>query len=1058
MTIQDRESKARYRYYTLGTSWLSDRVDGKLGCTLRATEKERNIHNNLLHRRKQYQDNGLLNGYENVTLTRAEMEYSFNMYTRLKDKEDIEDNIRHFNYRDAKKVRELTRKIKEQSFPVLMTNNKVGNLSNRFTSQGRIFGKFMEFMFQNKDPLKNISKSLIRDIVNLIVAYTSETVSPSSIKYNINEQVVKISQIPFQTNIMEEVRKIMKILLYYKYVSYVDIECPDYSNEIRFKFGNVTFWEEMFDWKIGECPIPSCYTRSHEQDIIKDETEINNILNWIKQGYGLGYGDKSNDYHRSYVTCSIVPYLYFDKEYDINNSERAYNLVRKISETLRKNPQQDTYLDTHLTYGINVQIHTSENVKAADTQYGYVGIYNHYRSIFENHKNKNIFKDMQSMEDRYYARLHHLNWAIDRLQDVKGHREDQPDYEMLNVNIDWSDINMDGYEDEEYYEYGFYDKQIAYKESQIAKLEKIYRRSKQPYSPIQTREFMLKPGEIHNTGNANGQQMIGLVLCKQMHHVMDVVTPVPIVSIETKNMEDIPSVNLATMSLNYKGQIGPYIRQCYELCHTYKTWVNVVATCHEMHKISAVREYNEWIDPNIITNKIIKSNIYADFINICDIGDYVSGFDKNCYHLPYNHINGYMITVTHDVSRSTLMIPKPQCYLIFNLEHQEVEVVDLYASIGIPMVSMSTLLSVILNKNVSDPNVLKAFGKQDKYSDSDNETIEEPPRKKRKIESQITASRDRWIEEHKQQEGKLSKTIINKLNSKTSSISINNLFSNHFNQKNKSKQEKQQEYINNIWKINIIKKEDVTRFRNGFDEEMIGGRIIKIDYKQLKSIAENIYKSLNESDSVETYMCKDDDGEISETSTTTQAASVGNIDSASYSRIGNVSGKGFRDGDFSIINDEMVTSDGIHVVKNPLYTDMTAREAEVEMFGNMGKNKVSTIIKRSNKNEEKTGQDILSIDTNSSDNVARAKFANGQSPNTIIKGSKVNSTDDQGSNIKANGWKRSYESMHEAECDNQDTASIDMDSDKSSIKGNPVRSQLKDPNNAEPDRKRQKIS
>ena len=1055
MTIQDRESKPRYRYHTLGASWMHD---AQSGSTYKPTEKERNIHTNLLHRRKQCQNNGLLHGYENITLTPAEMAYSFKMYTRFKGKEDIEDNIRHINEHDSKKLREMIRKIREQSFPVLMTNNKVGNLSNRFTSQGRIFGKFMEFMLQNKDPLKNISKSLIHDIVNLILAYTSETLSPSSIKYNIDEQVVKISQIPFQTNIIEEVRKIMKILLYYKYVSYVDIECQDYSNEIRFKFGNVTFWEEMFDWKIGECPIPSCYIRDYAQDVIKDEAEINNILNWIKQGYGLGYGDKSNDYHRSYVTCSIVPYLLLDKEYDVNHGERAYNLIRKITETLKENPQEETLLDTHLTYGINVQVHTSQNVKTVDSKYGYVGIYNHYRSIFENHTNKNIFKDMQSMEDRYHARLHHLNWAIDRLQDIKADTEDHPDYDMLKTNIDWSDINMEGYEDEQYYQYGFYDKQIAYKEAEKVKLEKLYRRSKQSYSPIQTREFMLKPGEIHNTGNANGQQMIGVVLCKQMHHVIDVVSPVPIVSIETKNMEDIPSVNLATMSLNYKGKISPYIRQCYDLCHSYKTWVNVVATCHAMHKISAIREYNERIDPNIITNKILKSNIYKDFINICDIGDYVSGFDKNCYHLPYNHINGYMITVTHDVSRSRFKIPKPQCYLIFNLEHQEVEVVNLYATIGIPSVSMSTLLMVILNKNVSDPNVVKAFGKQDKYSDSDNATIEEPPRKKRKIESQTASSRDRWIEEHKQQEGKLSKTIINKLNCKTSSISINNLFSNHFNQKDKSEQEKQQEYINKIWKISIIKKDDVTRFRNGFDEDMIGGRIIKIDYNHIKSIAENIYKSLKESASVETYTSKDGDGGISETSTTAQPASVGNIGPDSKLGIGILSGKGFRDGDFSTINDEIITSDGIHVVKNPVYADMTAREEEVKLIENMSKNRVSTILKSSNKKEEKSGQDIVSIDTNSNDNVSRAKLANGQSSNTKVKGSQTNNMDNQGSHIKANGLKRSRSSMHEAESDNEDNASIDMDTDTSSVRGNPVRSQLRDPNNEEPDRKRQKIS
>ena len=48
--------------------------------------------------------------------------------------------------------------------------------------------------------------------------------------------------------------------------------------------------------------------------------------------------------------------------------------------------------------------------------------------------------------------------------------------------------------------------------------------------------------------------------------------------------------------------------------------------------------------------------------------------------------------------------------------------------------------------------------------------------------------------------------------------------------------------------------------------------------------------------------------------------------------------------------------------------------------------------------------------------------------------------------------------MHEAEFDNEDNASIDMDTDTSSVRGNPVRSHLRDPNNEEPDRKKQKIS
>ena len=157
--------------------------------------------------------------------------------------------------------------------------------------------------------------------------------------------------------------------------------------------------------------------------------------------------------------------------------------------------------------------------------------------------------------------------------------------------------------------------------------------------------------------------------------------------------------------------------------------------------------------------------------------------------------------------------------------------------------------------------------------------------------------------------------------------------------------------------------------RQGFDEDMIGGRIIKIDYNHIKSIAENIYKSLKESASVETYTSKDGDGGISETSTTAQPASVGNIGPDSKLGIGILSGKGFRDGDFSTINDEIITSDGIHVVKNPVYADMTAREEEVKLIENMSKNRVSTILKSSNKKEEKSGQDIVSIDTNSNDNV-----------------------------------------------------------------------------------------
>lgn len=904
------------------------------------------MHRNLLYRRKRLQNHGLLNFYENVPLTRAEMEHSFELYTRIKDKENIEENLKHINVDDAKKLRELTRKIKEQSFPVLMTNNKVGNLSNRFTSQGRIFGKFMEFMLKNNDGLKNINKMTIRDIVNLIIEYTPETLVPTNIKYNINEQVVKISQIPFQTNIIEEVRQMMKILLRYKYVkSYIDVEAQDYGTEIRFKFGNVSFWEEMFDWKIGECPIPTRYTRSLQPDIVKDEADINSILKWIKQGYGLGYGDKVNDYHRSYVTCSIVPYLLLDNEYELEHREKAYGVVSKISQTLKANPQEQTYLDTHLSFGINVQVHTSQNVKSIDSTFGYVGIYNHYRSMFENHRNTKIFKDMQEMKDRYYSRLHHLNWGIERLQELKGTKEDQEKHAETNISIDWSDIIMEGYEDEEYYEFGFYDKQIAYKQAQIATLKKIYRRSKQPYSPIQTREFMLRPGEIHNSGNANGQQMIGLVLCKQMHHVIDVISPEPIVSIETKEMEEIPSVNLATMSLHYRGPFRPYIKQCYELCHTYKTWASVVATCQEMHKIMETREYNEWTDPNIITNKIIKSNIYADFLNICDFGDYVSGFSKNCYHVPYNHINGYMITITDEVQRYKNIIHKPQYHVIFNLEHKEVEILDLYAGLGISMVSMSTVLRVLLNKNVSDPDVVKAFGKQSKYVETDINTAEEPPRKKRKVESPNRVYGDRWMKDNKHEEGNLSKNIINRLNTELSSSNINDLYANHFNHKIKSQQEKREEYINKAWKIIIIKPRDVARFKYGFDENMIGGKVIKVDYKKIYGIAANMFKMLTNNDSVE--KC---DGEIPENLTATPVASVGIIDSKSFSGICDDDGnkirdenisimkeKGFRDGDFTEINDETMRPDGVHVIRNELYCDMKAREAEIEMINSNGK-------------------------------------------------------------------------------------------------------------------------
>ena len=99
--------------------------------------------------------------------------------------------------------------------------------------------------------------------------------------------------------------------------------------------------------------------------------------------------------------------------------------------------------------------------------------------------------------------------------------------------------------------------------------------------------------------------------------------------------------------------------------------------------------------------------------------------------------------------------------------------------------------------------------------------------------------------------------------------------------------------------------------------------------------------------------------------TATPVASVGIIDSKSFSGICDDDGnkmrdenisimkeKGFRDGDFTEINDETMRPDGVHVIRNELYCDMKAREAEIEMINSNGKRSYDQINEYESNDED----------------------------------------------------------------------------------------------------------
>lgn len=763
----------------------------------------------------------LMSNYNNISLTKEDINIGFEQIMNFKTQNNIQTTLGQLNDESANVVNTLINKIKEISCPILMTNNQFGNLSNVITLNSRIFQKIVESILQSTNELKEMNSSIISILAKNIVQYIPSTPLYPRSKYVLNDYVVKVSYVPIQTNIIRQLRKILKILI--PRIPFYDLginHIEDHSM-VEIQCANVTFYEEIFDW-IFEGKEWKVYN-SNNVGIKKIET----VLNWLKEGNGMGYGQ--TNFHTTLIEIEIIPVLIVEGNYG-----QAMQKLKMLRNSLIKDPTQRTILDDNdtITFALKIKNHTAGCLNSPEDGIGSIedGIGSIIMSLDDTSECcgcksiKRGRKEQACLDRRYVKRLRDLKEAISKLEMCISDTSDNANDPNSNgiTPLSFDELNMKLYKGSNYYPYGFYREQKHWKECMLETIKRIYKQTRGEFTPIVTTTNRIQPHLLRRTTAANGKQMISVILCRNIGSIMETVHPRRIVSIENSNITSIPSITLHGMDINYDGAITPYMQQCYELWNRYTTQAIIGQTCNEIQKQKAEGVI---INQKEVAILISSLGINSNFNDIYNIAVSNMGFEKQSHHIPFNTIHGVIIKLILGKSETTTGNTMNSCYLIFNSQKKQIEMINIYGKMLNPKCSIESALKVIMNDNVNDGYVIAAF---QSYSDSHeiNKRISmDDTEKKQKANASCIL-----LDTHND----IHNPNIKGINQVVPSIKT----------EHRSEQAEHKQYLSKNWTFVTPSYDNMVRFYQKYDAEIMGGKVVTVSHYTLYELARRKYTSI----------------------------------------------------------------------------------------------------------------------------------------------------------------------------------------------------------------------
>jgi len=745
----------------------------------------------------------LMKSVQNISLTKQDINIGFEQILSFKHQNNIQTTLCQLNNKSANVVMELINKIKEISCPILLTNNQVGNLSNFLTLNKRIFRKIVESILQNTNELKHLNSSIISTLAKTIVQYIPSTPLYPRSKYVLNHHVVKVSYVPIQTNITRQLRKILKILI--PRIPFDDLQIKHVKelDMVEIQCAKITLYEEIYDWK-----FEGREWRGYNNKNL-DQNTMESVLNWLKQGYGLGYG--KHDFHTTLIEITIIPVINIKANYGT-----VMEKLKILRDGLITDPTQLTILDDVdiVTFGLEIKNHTSQCLKSSRHGIGSIVVGLGKNNEYCGHIRRK-HAEPSSIYRRYVRRIQDLKDGISKLDRCINEK-----IECSCNPISFEELDMQLFKGSNIYSCGCFQEQKEWKESMMKTITDIYIQAKGEYTPIKTTTCKIWPYQLQRQNTVNGKQMISIILCSHMGQILQSIDSERIVSIENSDISSIPSINFHSMDINYNGPITPYIQQCYELWNRYTTKAIVEETCSEIQRHKArCLSINRNEVATLLSSQGINKN-YNDMYNIafCNIG-----FEKQSHHIPYNTIHGVIINVILGKNETANSNTLNTCYLIFNLAKKQIELLNIYAKTLYPNCPIQTMLKVIMNGNVNEEDVLSAF---QKYSE--------------KNETNKSGTKQGMIKQRKDENATRISMKIHHDNQNSNMQRVNTVF-----QAMKSEERVEQairtEYLTKEWTFITPSYNNIIRFYQKFDCETMGVKVITVTYNSLYELAKRQY-------------------------------------------------------------------------------------------------------------------------------------------------------------------------------------------------------------------------
>lgn len=751
----------------------------------------------------------LLKPNQNISLTKEDINIGFEQILSFKNQNNIQTTLYQLKTKSANVVIELINEIQEIMCPILLTNNQFGNLSNVLTLKKRIFRKIVESILQNTNELKHLNSSIISILAKNIVQYIPSTPLYPRSKYVLNHHVMKVSYVPIQTNISRQLRKILKILIPRLPFDDLQIEHVQELDLIEIQCARITFYSEIFDWKFEGREWKGYNSKNIDQKTMET------ILDWLKEGNGLGYG--KHDFHTTMIEIVIIPMINIDANYDT-----VMEKLKILRDDLITDPTQMTILDDidTVTFGLEIKKHTAQCLKSSRNGIGcmVLGLNNNSEYIGSIGRKGSeplyIYK-------RYVRRIQDLKYAVSKLDrciaEKSGNVCNPNSNGILPVSFD--ELDKQFYKGSNFYPYGYYQEQKEWKESMLKTITDIYKQTKGEYTPIKTTTSKIWPYQLQRQNTVNGKQILSLILCRNTVSILQTIHPRQIVTIENSNISSIPSINFHSMDINYNGPITSYIQQCYELWTRYTTKAIVQETCIEIqrHKAQCIS-----INRNEVARLLSSQGINKNFNDMYNIAFCNIGFEKQSHHIPYNTIHGVIINVILAKSTKANVNTLNMCYLIFNMVKKQIELINIYENMLYLNCSIQTMLKVIMNDNVNDDDVLSAF---QKYSESNeinkSETMEDRC-KKRKLQN---ASRISVIHHDKPKSNiQGAKQVFQCMKGEKRKVPATH-----------------EEYATKNWTFMTPSYNNMMRFYQKYDTETLGLKVITVTHNTLYELARRKY-------------------------------------------------------------------------------------------------------------------------------------------------------------------------------------------------------------------------